>query len=101
MAQKAQREQKAEQKKAERQDQKPRKAASGEWMYCTISARPEEIAKWRELAGSVDRSLSWWIRDQLNRAVEIMQRIKDGGSDENQTLEVVPADRPVDHPDRG
>ena len=78
-------------------EQKVRKAATGEWMYCTISARPDEIASWRGLADAVDRSLSWWIRDQLNKAVQSAI----GASHENKTLEDVSANRPVDHLDRG
>jgi hypothetical protein len=47
--------------------QKVRKTPSGLWLYCSFSAHPEEIDKWKKLAGGMDRSLSWWIRDALNK----------------------------------
>jgi hypothetical protein len=51
--------------------QKSRKTPSGEWLYLSVSAHPEEIAAWRELAAAEDRSLSWWVRNQLNKAAGI------------------------------
>jgi hypothetical protein len=63
--------------------QKPRKTHSGEWLYCNFSARPEEIAKWKALAGVDRRSLSFWIRDVLNRHVEIQERVAAGADYEN------------------
>jgi hypothetical protein len=66
--------------------QKPRKTHSGEWLYCNFSARPEEIAKWKSIAAAADRSLSWWIRDVLNKAVALIDEERmhrAGGSYEN------------------
>lgn len=52
--------------------QKAIKRSTGEWLYCTFSAKPEEKAKYQEIADSMDRSLSWWIRKQLNQAAGIV-----------------------------
>jgi hypothetical protein len=60
--------------------QTPRKTFSGEWLYCNFSAHPEEIAKWKALAAFGQRSLSWWIRDVLNKHVARLE----GKSYENQ-----------------
>lgn len=55
--------------------QKVRKTPSGEWVYCSISAHPEEVERWRAIAkGSFDRSLSWWIRDVLNREAAAIEK---------------------------
>jgi hypothetical protein len=51
--------------------QKAIKRSSGEWLYCSFQAHPEELARWREIAVSDERSLSWWIRKQLNKAAGI------------------------------
>lgn len=51
--------------------QKAIKRSTGEWLYCSFQAHPEEIARWRELALAEDRSLSWWIRKQLKLAAGI------------------------------
>ena len=58
--------------------QKVRKTPSGEWLYCSFSAHPEEIDQWRELAATMDRSLSWWIRNQLNKAAGIVNGVENG-----------------------
>jgi hypothetical protein len=52
--------------------QKTIKRSTGEWLYCSFQAHPEEIAKWREIALGDERSLSWWIRNQLNKAAGIV-----------------------------
>jgi hypothetical protein len=49
--------------------QKVIERSTGDWMYVTLQAHPEEVAKWRELAKADDRSLSWWIRNVLNKTV--------------------------------
>jgi hypothetical protein len=43
------------------------KRSTGEWMYCSFQAHPEELARWRALAAAEDRSLSAWIRRQLRK----------------------------------
>jgi hypothetical protein len=79
-------------------DEKKRtKTKTKEFFYMSFSASAEEIASYKEVSGWLDRSAAWWIRDVLNKAVVAAREKKN----ENQTLEVVPADRPVDHPDRG
>lgn len=55
-----------------KKQQKPRKTHTGEWLYCNFSARPEEIEKWKALAQADRRSLSFWIRDVLNKAVALI-----------------------------
>ena len=71
--------------------QKIIKRSTGDWMYCSFQAHPEEIAKWRELAAMDDRSLSYWIRNALNKAVA------DGGQSHEVTktvgVETVSSDR--------
>jgi hypothetical protein len=57
--------------KAKKQ-QKPRTTATGKWLYCNFSARPEEIAKWKAFAQADRRSLSSWIRDALNKAAALI-----------------------------
>ena len=37
--------------------------------YMTFSAYPDEIVRWKTVAKDLDRSLSWWIRNELNKAV--------------------------------
>jgi hypothetical protein len=59
---------KTEMAKAKKQ-QKPRTTATGEWLYCNFSARPQEIANWKAYAASEQRSLSSWIRDVLMKEV--------------------------------
>jgi hypothetical protein len=54
--------------KAKKQ-QTPRVTATGEWLYCNFSARPEEIAEWKALAQAERRSLSSWIRDVLTKEI--------------------------------
>jgi hypothetical protein len=54
-----------------RKGQKVRTTPSGDWLYCSFSAHPEEIERWREIASGSERSLSWWIRAQLNKAAGI------------------------------
>jgi hypothetical protein len=49
--------------------QKPIKRSSGEWLYCSFSVKPEEREAYQQIAKSLDRSLSWWIRDLLNKEV--------------------------------
>ena len=64
--------------------QKPTKRSTGEWLYCSFSVKPEEIARYREIAKSLDRSLSWWIRNALNKAAGLA----DGGKS-NEVTETV------------
>jgi hypothetical protein len=64
--------------------QKAIKRSTGEWLYCSFQAHPEEISKWRELAGADDRSLSWWIRNTLNKAASLA----DGGKSHEVTESV-------------
>jgi hypothetical protein len=59
--------------------QTPRETHTGKWLYCNFSAHPEEIAKWKALAASGQRSLSWWIRYVLN---EYVAAKAEGKSDE-------------------
>jgi hypothetical protein len=51
--------------------QKIRKTPSGDWLYCSFSAHPQEIERWRGIAADDQRSLSSWIRIQLNKAAGI------------------------------
>jgi hypothetical protein len=60
--------------------QTPRKSATGQWLYCNFSARPEEVAKWKQIAKSVDRSLSWWIRYVLNHHMAGLDEVSDENS---------------------
>jgi len=66
-----------------RKQQKPRETATGQWLYCNFSARPEEIAAWKALAKADRRSLSSWIREVLVKHTEIQDRIAKGGSYDN------------------
>jgi len=66
-------------------------------MYCSFSVHPEEIAAYREIAKLDGRSLSWWIRDALNKAVALIRE----KNHETPNLETVPTDHAVDHTDRG
>jgi hypothetical protein len=52
-----------------KKEQTPRKTPSGEWVYVTISAKPEEREAYRQIAALDSRSVSWWIRDVLNKEV--------------------------------
>lgn len=52
-----------------KKEQTPRKTPSGEWIYITISAAPQEREAYRKIAGIDSRSVSWWIRDVLNKEV--------------------------------
>jgi hypothetical protein len=67
--------------------QTTRRTFSGEWLYCNFSAHPEEIAKWKALAAFGQRSLSWWIRDVLNKHVA---RLEGSNSHENQNSDGKP-----------
>lgn len=49
-------------------------------MYVSFQAHPEEISQYRDLAKADDRSLSWWIRNALNKAAAASNG---GKSDEN------------------
>jgi hypothetical protein len=49
--------------------QKAIKTPTGEWMYVSFRAHPEELASFQEVAGKLDRTVSWWVRDVLNREV--------------------------------
>jgi hypothetical protein len=77
--------------------QKTIKRSTGDWMYCSFSVHPEEIAEYRDIAAKSDRSLSWWIRNELNKAVAVAK----GQTNETLPVEVVSADGTGDHPDRG
>lgn len=70
--------------------QKARKTATGEWLYCNFSARPEEIQKWKSLAQADRRSLSFWIRDALNRRVEELERIDELLTGGTKAVDVAP-----------
>jgi hypothetical protein len=79
--------------------QKPITTPTGEWVYCTLRVRPEEMAKWREVAAIDDRSLSYWARTELNKAAAAA--LGKEVSNENLSVETVPADRPASDVDRG
>jgi hypothetical protein len=49
--------------------QKAIKTPTGEWMYISFRAHPEELADFQEVAAKLDRTVSWWVRDVLNREV--------------------------------
>jgi hypothetical protein len=49
--------------------QKPKTSQKRKMKYCTFSAMPEEILAFKQVAGLDRRSLSWWIREILNREV--------------------------------
>lgn len=78
-----------------KRQQNPRKTPTGEWLYITFSVKPKEREAYRELA-DVDskgrsNSLSWWIRDVLNREVARRKGISDANSNgENQSVGVAP-----------
>ena len=60
-----------------KKEQIPRKTPSGEWVYVTISAKPEEREAYRQIAALDSRSVSWWIRDVLNK--EVARRLEEAG----------------------
>jgi len=74
--------------KAKKQ-QKPRTTATGEWLYCNFSARPQEIANWKAYAASEQRSLSSWIRDVLMKEVARRKGISNGDQNSAVPLETV------------
>lgn len=83
--------------------QKTIKRSTGDWMYCSFQAHPDEVFIWREIAGQDDRSLSWWIRDVLNRHVKTAA-VARGQNNEGFTgkdVETVPSDGADDHSDGG
>ena len=49
--------------------QKAIKTPTGEWMYISFRAHPEELADFQKVAAELDRTVSWWVRDVLNREV--------------------------------
>jgi hypothetical protein len=73
--------------------QKIRKTPTGDWIYCSFSARPDEVARWRELAVQADRSLSWWIRNILNREIGLIENEASNGKDEKISLENISPNR--------
>ena len=68
--------------------QKTISRSTGEWMYVSFQAHPEEVSRWRELANVDDRSLSYWIRNVLNAAIAAK-----GDSHEKLPLETLSSDR--------
>lgn len=69
--------------KAQRKSQKIRKTPSGDWIYCSFSAHPEEVAAWKLIAKSGERSLSGWLRNLANAAVAAEQREREAFHHEN------------------
>jgi hypothetical protein len=59
--------------------QKAIKTPTGEWMYVSFRAHPEELASFQEVAGKLDRTVSWWVRDVLNREVARQLALRNEG----------------------
>lgn len=76
-----------------RKGQKVRTTPTGDWIYCSFSAHPEEIIAYREVASKLDRSLSWWVRDVLNKAAQAAKE-DSNGAHEKVPMETISADRP-------
>jgi hypothetical protein len=71
--------------------QKPIKRSSGEWLYCSFSVKPEEREAYREVAALDSRSVSWWIRDVLNKEVSRRKASLNNGTQlesANETVDV-------------
>ncbi len=73
--------------------QKIRKTPSGEWLYVSFSVHPEEREKYQEAAKRRDRSVSWWIRNILNREVGLMEDEATNGKNKSVAVEDVSSDR--------
>jgi hypothetical protein len=80
-----------------KKEQTPRKTPSGEWVYVTISAKPEEREAYRQIAALDSRSVSWWIRDVLNKEVARRKGVfgdeKPNGETQSVAVEAVPTAR--------